>query len=129
MTDEQARVATIIETTECPACGAAKKQPCTSPRVYAGSLQPIARAVWCASVHYVRRDQAARVRNQNIYLRSQQDQPTAEAELKRVFGQRFTRNEARLDREITASQNLMNMRHRKVATFDDRKLLKGLNRQ
>lgn len=58
MTDDQARVATIIETTPCPLCGAAPKQPCTSPRV----SKPGAR-VWIASVHYGRRLVAHRTRN------------------------------------------------------------------
>lgn len=61
MTDDQARTATIIETTPCPVCGAAPKQPCTSPRV----KRPGAR-VWIASVHYPRPDRARRFRSQNL---------------------------------------------------------------
>lgn len=60
MTDDQARIATIIETTPCALCGAAPKQPCTSPRV----RTPGAR-VWIASVHYCRRLVAKRTRKED----------------------------------------------------------------
>jgi hypothetical protein len=59
MTEEQARVATIIETTPCAQCGAAKQQPCREQK---------RGRVWLASVHYIRRDQAARIRNADVLL-------------------------------------------------------------
>lgn len=61
MTEDQARIAAIIEAVPCPKCQAMAKQPCMST---CGRNRDRMRP-WLASVHFIRRDLARRWRRQN----------------------------------------------------------------